>query len=111
MGGQLLPWGLGFGQFSSRPSYGHIYCTVNVAMLVPLRHTSSELLVGTGRSWPPGWRLVLSWSGLRGAVSFAAALSLPARLPERDLLLTLTFGIVLFTILVQGGTLRPLLER
>jgi CPA1 family monovalent cation:H+ antiporter len=69
------------------------------------------LLARSGRSWPPGWRRVLSWSGLRGAVSFAAALSLPPRLPERDLLLTLTFGIVLFTILVQGGTLRPLLER
>jgi len=60
---------------------------------------------------PRGWRRVLTWAGLRGAVSFAAALSLPAGLPERDLLLTLTFGVVLFTILVQGLTIRPLMER
>lgn len=60
---------------------------------------------------PRGWATVITWSGLRGAVSFAAALSLPATVPNRDLLLTLTFGIVLFTLLAQGMTIRPLLER
>lgn len=60
---------------------------------------------------PRGWRRALSWAGLRGAVSFAAALSLPMSLPARDLLLALTFGVVLFTILVQGLTMRPLMER
>ena len=51
----------------------------------------------------------LVWAGLRGAVSLAAALSLPLGLPDRDLLLTLTLGIVLFTLLAQGLTMRPLL--
>ena len=60
---------------------------------------------------PGGWRTVITWAGLRGAVSLAAALSLPAALPGRDLLLTLTFGIVLFTILAQGLTIQPLLAR
>jgi monovalent cation:H+ antiporter, CPA1 family len=60
---------------------------------------------------PRGWPTVITWSGLRGAVSFAAALSLPASVPQRDLLLTLTFGIVLFTLLAQGMTIRPLLAR
>jgi monovalent cation/hydrogen antiporter len=69
------------------------------------------ILAHTGRPLSPGWRVVLIWAGLRGAVSFAAALSLPPSLHGRDLLLTLTFGIVLFTILVQGGTLHLLLER
>jgi CPA1 family monovalent cation:H+ antiporter len=54
---------------------------------------------------------VITWAGLRGAVALAAALSLPTSLPQRNLLLTLTFGIVLFTILAQGLTMRPLLER
>ena len=54
---------------------------------------------------------MVTWSGLRGAVSFAAALSLPVSLPSRDLLLTLTFGIVLFTLLAQGMTIHPLLQR
>jgi CPA1 family monovalent cation:H+ antiporter len=64
-----------------------------------------------GQPRPPGWRTVLTWAGLRGAVALAAALSLPTSLPGRDVLLTLTFGIVLFTILAQGLTIRPLLER
>jgi CPA1 family monovalent cation:H+ antiporter len=64
-----------------------------------------------GQSLLRGWRTVLTWAGLRGAVALAAALSLPTSLPGRDVLLTLTFGIVLFTILAQGLTIRPLLER
>jgi CPA1 family monovalent cation:H+ antiporter len=71
-----------------------------------------QLIVRTiPRPWPRGWSAVITWSGLRGAVSLAAALSLPATLPQRPLLLTLTFGIVLFTLLAQGLTMEPLLER
>jgi CPA1 family monovalent cation:H+ antiporter len=70
-----------------------------------------ELLARTPNRWPRGWGTIVTWSGLRGAVSFAAALSLPASVPNRDLLLTLTFSIVLFTLVAQGMTIRPLLER
>jgi CPA1 family monovalent cation:H+ antiporter len=69
------------------------------------------VLARVGPTFPRGWSAVLAWSGLRGAVSFAAALSLPASLPNRNLLLTLTFGVVLFTLVVQGLTTRPLLEK
>lgn len=69
------------------------------------------VLARTQNCFPRGWATVITWSGLRGAVSFAAALSLPASVPQRDLLLTLTFGIVLFTLLAQGITIRPLMER
>ena len=69
------------------------------------------LLARLGQPLPRGWPTILTWAGLRGAVSFAAALSLPATLPNRDLLLTLTFGVVLFTLLTQGLTLRVVLER
>jgi CPA1 family monovalent cation:H+ antiporter len=59
--------------------------------------------------FPRRWNVVLVWAGLRGAVSLAAALSLPFGLPDRDLLLTMTLGIVLFTLIAQGLTMRPLL--
>jgi len=52
---------------------------------------------------PPGWSHVLFWSGLRGAVALAAALSLPEGLPQRLLLQQIAFGIVLLTLVVQGG--------
>ncbi|GAC1508293.1 MAG: Na+/H+ antiporter [Chloroflexota bacterium] len=69
------------------------------------------LLARIGQPLSRGWPAVLTWAGLRGAVSFAAALSLPADLPNRDLLLALTFGVVLFTLLVQGLTIRSVLDR
>jgi CPA1 family monovalent cation:H+ antiporter len=53
---------------------------------------------------------IVSWAGLRGAVSLAAALALPVTFPERDLILLLTFGVILVTLVGQGLTL-PLVVR
>jgi CPA1 family monovalent cation:H+ antiporter len=53
---------------------------------------------------------LLTWGGLRGAISVALALSLPAG-PERDLLLTLTYAVVAFSILIQATTMPWLLRR
>ena len=54
-----------------------------------------------------GWRAstVLSWAGMRGVVTLAVALSVPARLPGRDFLLVAAFAVILITVLVQGTTL------
>lgn len=55
---------------------------------------------------------VLYWGGLRGAVSLALVLSLPASLgPERDILQAMTFGVVLFTILIQGVSMETLVKK
>lgn len=53
---------------------------------------------------------VLWWAGLRGSVSIALALSVPASLPGREEVIATVFGVVLFTLLVQGLTTKPLLE-
>ena len=58
----------------------------------------------------PGAWSVLVWGGLRGGISIALALSLPAG-PVRDLLLAATFAAVLFSVLVQRATLGRLIER
>jgi CPA1 family monovalent cation:H+ antiporter len=63
-----------------------------------------ERRAGLGPRLPTSWLHVLNWSGLRGAVATALALSLPADLPDRTLLQGITFGIVLFTLIVQGTT-------
>ena len=60
---------------------------------------------------PLGWLHVLFWAGLRGAVAVAMALSLPADFPERSLLQQITFGIVLFTLFVQGTTAGSVVRR
>ncbi len=53
------------------------------------------------------WRLtfLVGWSGLRGAVSLAAALALPLDFPQRNLILLLTFAVILATLVGQGLTL------
>jgi CPA1 family monovalent cation:H+ antiporter len=56
------------------------------------------------------WQHVLVWGGLRGALSLALALSLDSRFPYRDQILNLTFGVVVFSILVQGLSIKPLLR-
>ena len=65
-----------------------------------------------------GWRgiTVVSWCGVRGIVSLAAALSLPATLadgspfPGRDTIIAVTMGVILLTLVGQGATLQPLIR-
>jgi CPA1 family monovalent cation:H+ antiporter len=66
---------------------------------------------GLAEHLPSAWLHVLFWSGLRGAVAVAMALSLPADIPQRDLLQEITFGVVLFTLLVQGTTVGKVVDR
>ncbi|TVR06788.1 MAG: sodium:proton antiporter [Phormidium sp. GEM2.Bin31] len=54
---------------------------------------------------------VLWWGGLRGSVSIALALSVPVMLPEREEVIGIVFGVVLFTLLVQGLTTKSLLQN
>jgi Na+/H+ antiporter len=56
-------------------------------------------------------RLMLGWSGMRGAVSLAAALALPLDFPMRNLILFLTFAVIFATLVVQGLTLPALIRR
>jgi Na+/H+ antiporter len=62
-------------------------------------------------------RLVVAWSGMRGAVSLAAALALPlkthggAPFPDRDLIIYLTFAVIFATLVIQGLSLPALIRR
>lgn len=70
---------------------------------------STRLVPAASPKAPGAWS-VLWWGGLRGGISIALALSLPAG-PVRDLLLAATFAAVLFSVLVQRATLGRLIER
>ncbi|MBM3762649.1 MAG: Na+/H+ antiporter [Acidobacteria bacterium] len=62
-----------------------------------------------GEPIPAKWNPVMVWGGLHGSVSIALALSLPQDFPHRATLLTLCFGVVAFSIVVQALTMKPLL--
>ncbi|MBK5305944.1 MAG: Na+/H+ antiporter [Frankiaceae bacterium] len=61
----------------------------------------------------PPWQgpAVISWAGMRGVVSLAAAFALPERMPGRDLILFVTFCVILATLLLQGLTLPWVVRR
>ena len=56
------------------------------------------------------WQHVLFWGGLRGSLSVALVLSLPAAVPDHQRFVLMIFGAVLFSLLVQGLTVGPLLR-
>ena len=57
-----------------------------------------------------GSGVIISWAGMRGIVSLAAALALPPAFPYRDLIVLTAFAVVLGTLVIQGLTLKPLLR-
>ncbi|WP_175817331.1 Na+/H+ antiporter [Burkholderia diffusa] len=65
------------------------------------------------RRSPPAfdWRAatIKSWAGMRGVVTLAIALALPASMPGRDLILVASFCVILATVLIQGATIAPLI--
>jgi CPA1 family monovalent cation:H+ antiporter len=81
-----------------------IYGMLGVGSRLPRVHRTITVL-------PTSWLHVLFWAGLRGAVAVAVALSLPADFPQRTLLQEITFGIVLFTLALQGTTIDWVVRR
>ena len=84
------------------------------------RWISVGLPIGTLRRWQilhPQAQRILTWGGLRGGISVALALSIPtvardgSSIPERDVLLAVTYLIVVFSIVVQGLTIGAVVRR
>ncbi|HEU5090307.1 MAG TPA: cation:proton antiporter, partial [Roseiflexaceae bacterium] len=97
-----------------------LVAAIGPILVAVLAVVGSRALVVYGLLWllkrrgPPvalAYRHVLFWGGLRGALSLALVLSLPITFADRELLRVMTFGVVLFTLLIQGTTMNLLLRR
>ena len=75
---------------------------ISVALVVPILSTFEDVERGTIP--------VLTWSGLRGGISVALALSVP-HLGYRDVIVTMTYAVVVFSVIVQGLTIRSVILR
>ncbi|MCH8617437.1 Na+/H+ antiporter [Sphingomonas sp. SM33] len=69
--------------------------------------------VGVRRARPLGFKqaTVLGWAGMRGVVTLAVALSLPASMPARDLMLVCAFAVIFATVVAQGTSLGFLIRK
>lgn len=85
-------------------------------IIIPVCLLARFVSVGTAVSIMKIWKKfsnnlvrILTWAGLRGGISVALALSLPDS-PERDFIITVTYAVVLFSIIVQGLTVKYLIK-
>ena len=76
-----------------------------IGVFVPIK------LLSIKKTFEKNTALIITWGGLRGGLSIALALNLPDSIGTgKDLILILTYGVVLFTILVQGLTLKKIVK-
>lgn len=62
-------------------------------------------------TWLRSWRIIIAWGGLRGSIPIALTLGLPTNFPHRQDLITIIFGVVLLSLLLQGLTFKGLMKR
>jgi Na+/H+ antiporter len=120
VGLQLKPILARLGQGGALEYLGTAAAVCAVVMLVRIVWVMGGELAGrplagigrgpAGRCGSPRNAAVVAWCGMRGIVTLAAALALPAGLPFRDLLLFTAFCVVVGTLVIQGLTLRPLMS-
>jgi CPA1 family monovalent cation:H+ antiporter len=83
---------------------------IGVAFIIVVA-ASAALMRGTDERIPAEWTVLITWGGLRGALAMVLALAPPPDLPQRRLLIDMTFGVVVISLLLQGLTIPWLTSR
>ena len=98
------------GLLSSAAAIGVAFVTVVVARLLVVAG-SAAVLRNTDERIPSEWTVLITWGGLRGALAMVLALALPADMTNRLLLINMTFGVVVISLLLQGLTIPWVTSR
>ncbi|MBC7998368.1 MAG: Na+/H+ antiporter [Leptolyngbya sp.] len=100
-------------KFNLLVEYGGMIGIAIVAILVariPVAYLITQFCASKNLPIPLNWRHLLFWGALRGSLCMALALSLPINFPNREQFIITAFGVVLFTLIVQGLTIEPLVK-
>ncbi len=76
-----------------------------ISVAVPLTWIAGLRLVNSKLIW------LMTWGGMRGGISIALALMIADQNPDRESILTMTYSVVIFSIIIQGMTIAPLLSQ
>ncbi|MBM7570358.1 CPA1 family monovalent cation:H+ antiporter [Aquibacillus albus] len=82
-----------------------------ILIVLIARTISVYVSTSLSKKVPSKWKVILNWGGLKGSLSIALALSLPQTFEGRDTLLILTFTVVLFSLIIQGLTIKPIINK
>ena len=80
-----------------------VLCVRYITVVIPIS------LFKLKKKYAPYLVTILTWGGLRGGLAVALALSIPPS-EQRNLILTMTYGVVAFSVIVQGITVKPLVR-
>lgn len=89
-------------------------CLLAVLIVLVARYLSILIPFSLARRWldlGPEAPVMLTWGGLRGGLSIAMALSIDSQVPYKDLIVTITYAVVLFSVIGQGLTMERLIRR
>jgi CPA1 family monovalent cation:H+ antiporter len=97
-------------EISHTTVFEHAYQIPIAILLVVIGRAAAVYLSTLGYKLPKSYKHIINWGGLKGSLSLALALSLPLDFPGRLTIITLTFSVVFFSLIVQGLTISPLIR-
>jgi monovalent cation:H+ antiporter, CPA1 family len=104
----FLMVGLEITRIDLTDKWGLIVAAVVIVLIA--RSAAVYISLLTVKNFPSSWQHVINWGGLKGSLSIALVLSLPRDFSGREEILILAFSVVLFSLVVQGLSIKPLLS-
>lgn len=81
-----------------------------IVIVLVARSLAVYISLSVVKNFPSSWKHIINWGGLKGSLSIALVLSLPRDFAGREEILILAFSVVLFSLVVQGLSIKPLLS-
>nr|WP_090832020.1 MULTISPECIES: Na+/H+ antiporter [unclassified Bacillus (in: firmicutes)] len=104
----FLMVGLEITRINVLDKWGIIFAAIIIVLVA--RSIAVYMSLYFAKDFPVSWRHIINWGGLKGSLSIALVLSLPRNFAGREDLLILAFSVVLFSLLVQGLSVKPLIK-